>query len=109
MTSKRDSISTIPQQRVSKKDSSATNADAEQGMELHQCECAICQRGEDTAVMAHHRHINLVLSRLEEAERRWYVASLSSGPDAPSAAMLAQISGLSEKTIARGRHELDGD
>ena len=78
-------------------------------MEVHQCECAICQRGEDNAVVAHHRHINLVLSRLEEAERRWYVASLSSGPDAPRDAILAQISGLSEKTIARGRGELDAD
>jgi hypothetical protein len=58
--------------------------------------------------VAHHQHINLVLSRLEEAERRWYVASLSSGPGAPSDARLAQISGLSEKTIARGRAELDG-
>ncbi len=78
-------------------------------MEIHQCECTICQRGEDTAVMAHHRHIKLVLSRLEEAERRWYVASLSSGPDAPSVAMLAQISGLSQKTIARGRDELNAN
>src|SRR5258707_13081741 len=78
-------------------------------MEVHQCECAICQRGEDKAVEAHHRHINLVLSRLEEAERRWYVASLSSGPDAPSDVVLAQISGLSEKTMARGRGKLDAD
>ena len=57
--------------------------------------------------MAHHRHINLVLSRLEEAERRWYMASLSSGPGAPSDQVLAQISGLSDKTIARGRQELE--
>jgi hypothetical protein len=78
-------------------------------MEVHQCECAVCQRGEDEAVIAHHRHINLVLSRLAEAERRWYVASLSSGREGSSGAVLAQISGLSEKTIARGRRELDGD
>jgi hypothetical protein len=78
-------------------------------MEVHQCECAICQRGEDAGVMAHHRHINLVLSRLEEAERRWNVASLSSGPGAPSDGVLAQISGLSEKTVARGRHELEAN
>jgi len=57
-------------------------------------------------MIAHHRHINLVLSRLEEAERRWYVASLASGPGAPSDGLLAQISGLSDKTIARGRQEL---
>ncbi len=75
-------------------------------MEVHQCECAICQAGQDAEVMAYHRHINLVLSRLEEAERRWYIASLSSAPGAPRDAVLAQISGLSDKTIARGRHEL---
>ena len=58
-------------------------------------------------MIAHHRHINLVLSRLEEAARRWYVASLSSGPGAPSDGLLAQISGLADKTIARGRQELE--
>jgi hypothetical protein len=56
--------------------------------------------------MAYHRSINLVLSRLEEAERRWYIASLSNAPGAPSDVVLAQISGLSDKTIARGRREL---
>lgn len=75
-------------------------------MEVHQCECAICQAGQDTDLMAYHRQINLVLSRLGEAERRWYVASLSSAPGAPNDGVLAQISGLSDKTIARGRHEL---
>ncbi len=76
-------------------------------MEVHQCECAICQAGQDHEVMAYHGHINLVLSRLEEAERRWYIASLSSAPGAPNDWVLAQISGLSDKTIARGRHELE--
>jgi hypothetical protein len=76
-------------------------------MEVHECACEICQAGTDEAVMGHHRHINLVLSRLEEAERRWYVASLSSGPGAPSDGMLGQISGLSDKTIQRGRQELE--
>ena len=75
-------------------------------VEIHACECAICQAGEDQAVIAHHRHLNLVLSRLEEAQRRWYVAVLSSAPDAPSDAVLRQITGVSEKTIQRGRQEL---
>lgn len=56
--------------------------------------------------MAHHQQINLVLSRLDEAQRRWFVASLSTAADAPSDAVLAQISGLTEKTIQRGRAEL---
>lgn len=76
-------------------------------MAVHQCECAICQAGQDAEMMAYHRQINLVLSRLGEAERRWYMASLSSGPGAPSDTVLAQISGLSDKTIARGRQELE--
>lgn len=76
-------------------------------MEVHECECAICQAGQEAEVMAYHRSINLVLSRLEEAERGWYIASLSSAPGAPSDAELAQISGLSDKTIARGRQELE--
>ena len=73
---------------------------------IHACECSICQAGEDEAVMVHHRHINLVLSRLEEAQRRWYVGSLSTGVGVPCVALLAQISGLTEKTIRRGREEL---
>ena len=59
--------------------------------------------------MAAHRHINRVLSGLEEAERRWYVASLWRGAGAASDQVLAQISGLSDKTIARGRQELEAD
>lgn len=76
-------------------------------MKIHECECEICQAGEDEAMKAHHRHINLVISRLEEGQRRWYVASLSTGSGAPSDAMLAQISGLSKKTIQRGRYDLE--
>jgi hypothetical protein len=75
-------------------------------MEVHECECAICQAQEDQGVITQHRHINLVLSRLQEAERRWYVASLASGQAAPSIKVLAQISGLAAKTIQRGRQEL---
>ena len=58
-------------------------------------------------MIAHHRHINLVLSRLQEGQQRWYVASLSTGSGAPSDRVLAQVSGLSEKTIQRGRQDLE--
>jgi hypothetical protein len=78
-------------------------------VEIHECECEICQVGEDEAVKTYHRHINLVLSRLDEAQQRWYAASLSSEPGAPSDDMLAQITGLSSKTIQRGRHDLEAE
>ena len=48
-------------------------------MEIHECECDICQAGEDGAVKTYHRHINLVLSRLDEGQRRWRVTSLAGG------------------------------
>lgn len=75
--------------------------------EVHECECAICQAGEDQAVRAHHQQINLLLSRLNEAQQRWYVGVLSTAVDAPSDSLLAQITGLTEKTIQRGRAELE--
>lgn len=76
------------------------------GLTGHECECAVCQAGTDAVVIRHHQHINLVLSRLGEAQRRWYMGSLSTGADAPSDGVLAQISGMTEKTIRRGRREL---
>ena len=76
------------------------------GLTGHGCECAVCQAGTDAVVIRHHQYINLVLSRLDEAQRRWSVGSLSTGADAPSDGLLAQISGLTEKTIGRGRREL---
>lgn len=74
--------------------------------EIHEGECEICQAGEDQAVKAHHQQINLLLSRLNEAQQRWYVGVLSSTGEGLSDELLAQITGLTEKTIQRGRAEL---
>jgi hypothetical protein len=75
--------------------------------DVHECECAICQAGEDQVVKAHHRQINLLLSRLDEAQPRWYVGVLSTAGEAFSNRLLAQNTGLTEKTIQRGRAELE--
>jgi hypothetical protein len=50
--------------------------------------------------------MNLLLSRLAEAQRRWYVAVEAQrlGPGADR--LLYQITGMDEKTIRRGRAEL---
>jgi hypothetical protein len=74
--------------------------------EIHECECEICQAGEDQVVKTHHQQINLLLSRLNEAQQRWYVGVLSSTGEGLSDERLAQITGLTEKTIQRGRAEL---
>ncbi len=70
------------------------------------CHCAGCQGTVPFAGREHHRRMNLLLSRLNEAQRRWYVAveaqRLGSGADQ----LLYQITGVDEKTIRRGREEL---
>jgi hypothetical protein len=50
--------------------------------------------------------MNVLLSRLDEAQRRWYVAIEAErlGPGADR--LLYEITGLDEKTIRRGRAEV---
>ena len=76
---------------------------------LHHCECSVCQRQTDEEIVRYHRQINLLLSRLAEPQRRWYVGVLSQEPESPSDAQLALISGIDEKTIQRGRQEMKDD
>ena len=73
---------------------------------IHQCECEICRTGSDPVIVQQHRQMNLLLSRLNEAQRRWYVGTLSQQPGQPTDGELSQITGLDEKTIRRGRQEL---
>ena len=76
---------------------------------LHQCECPICQEQPNPDIMRYHRQINLLLSRLAEPQRRWYVGVLSQEPESPSDAQLALITDVDEKTIRRGRQERADD
>ena len=73
---------------------------------IHECECAVCQAGSDQEIIHQHRQINVLLSRLNEPQRRWYAGTLSQQADGPSDRELAQITGLDEKTIRRGRREM---
>jgi hypothetical protein len=50
--------------------------------------------------------MNLLLSRLDEQQRRWYVALESNRIGHGGDHLLAQITGLNEQTIRRGRQEL---
>jgi hypothetical protein len=76
---------------------------------LHECECTICQEQANMEIMRYHRQINLLLSRLAEPQRRWYVGVLSQEPESPSDAQLSLITGIDEKTIRRGRQEMEDD
>lgn len=82
---------------------------SEPEIKVHQCECAVCQAGTDVETVRHHRQMNVFLSRLNEPQRRWYVGLLSQRPGSPSDRQLSKITGLDEKTIQRGRLELEAD
>lgn len=76
------------------------------GREIHNCECGVCQKSEDTVMVTAHRQINVLLSQLNEVQRWWYIGSLSQQRGGPSDRELVRISGMDHKTIRRGRLEL---
>ena len=53
--------------------------------------------------------MNLLLSRLDEQQRRWFVAVEANRVGHGGVHLLSQITGLDEKTIQRGRQELAQD
>ena len=70
------------------------------------CQCPVCQQDVPHPDRERHRQMNLFLSRLDEAQRRWYVALEADRLGRGGERLLAQITGLDEKTIRRGRAEL---
>ena len=77
--------------------------------EMHLCPCEICQQEIEHPEKQLHRRINLLLSRMDEQQRRWFVAHESQTMGYGGDRLLAQITGMDEKTIARGRQELDNN
>jgi hypothetical protein len=51
--------------------------------------------------------MNLLLSRLDEQQRRWYVALEAKKLGHGGATLMSQITGMHVDTIRRGRRELD--
>lgn len=76
---------------------------------VHLCACPVCQNATDAALVGQHHAINVLLSRLNEPQRRWYVGSLLLAPNPPTEGDLSVITGLDEKTLRRGRRELQAD
>jgi hypothetical protein len=74
--------------------------------EIHQCQCPRCQQAEPHADQELHAQMNLLLSRLDEQQRRWYAAVESHKVGHGGDTLLALITGLHVDTIRRGREEL---
>ena len=76
---------------------------------IHVCQCPICKNESGHPNKESHKQMNLLLSRLDEQQRRWYVAMESNRFGHGGDRLLSQITGLDEKTIRQGRQELEND
>jgi hypothetical protein len=74
--------------------------------EVHRCECPHCQREVAHPDQTLHDQMNVLLSRLDEQQRRWYAAIESHRIGHGGDQLVAQITGLDPQTIQRGRREL---
>ena len=74
---------------------------------VRQCQCPNCLQSPDHPDWQLHHQTNLFLSRLDEQQRRWYVALESKKMGHGGDVLLSQITGLDVETIRRGRRELD--
>ena len=75
-------------------------------MEIHQCQCSHCQQASEHPDQRLHYQMNLLLSRLDEQQRRWYVALEANRLGHGGEQLLSLITGLDPKTIRRGREEM---
>ena len=76
---------------------------------IHECQCANCLVNKESAEWAIHHQMNVLLSRLDEQQRRWYVALESKKIGHGGDQYLSEITGMDVETIRRGRRELDED
>lgn len=76
---------------------------------IHQCQCPGCVGGEEHPDRHLHHAINLLLSRLNEQQRRWLAALESQTVGHGGDKLLSEITGLHPDTIRRGREELAAD
>ena len=74
---------------------------------VYQCQCPICQQPKDSTIKQQHAQMNLLLSRLNEQQRRWYVALEAKRLGHGGIKYMSQVTGMHSDTIRRGRKELD--
>ena len=75
----------------------------------HQCQCPDCVADVDHPDRELHHHMNLLSSRLDEQQRRWFAALESTKVGHGGDTLVALILGLHVDTIRRGREELAAD
>ena len=74
--------------------------------DVYRCQCSSCTNPEPHSDQENHRRMNLLMSRLDEQQRRWYAAVESGKVGHGGDRLLSRITGLHVDTIRRGREEL---
>ena len=74
--------------------------------EVHHCQCSNCLSPDHHPDQVIHRQMNLLLSRLDEQQRRWYAAVESVRLGHGGDRFISRLTGLHVDTIRRGREEL---
>ncbi len=67
--------------------------------DVHQCQCPQCSSPEPHPDREVHRQMNLLMSRLDEQQRRWYAAVESAKLGHGGDRHLSRITGLDVDTI----------
>lgn len=78
-------------------------------IKIHECQCAACLQSKEHTDWKLHHQMNVFLNRLDEQQRRWYVALESEKIGHGGDKQLSMITGMDVETIRRGRRELDED
>jgi uncharacterized protein with PhoU and TrkA domain len=76
-------------------------------IQVHECECSACVQSKEQPGWPIHHRMNVFLSRLDEQQRRWYVALESQKIGHGGDTLMSRITGMDVETIRRGRRELD--
>lgn len=76
---------------------------------IHQCQCEVCRSGDDKRAQTLHHQMNVVMSRLDEQQRRWYAAVEANRHGHGGLLLVHQITGLAKKTIQRGQREMQAE
>lgn len=74
--------------------------------EIHQCKCEECQEGNEI-ISKQHENLNVLMSRLDEQQRRWMAALEANKIGHGGTKKLKTITGLDINTIRRGREEME--
>ena len=76
---------------------------------VHRCQCSNCQQPGGHPDRLLHHQMNLFLSRLDEQQRRWYVALEATRIGRGGVTRVSQITGMHVDTIRRGQGELSSE